>query len=65
MFLALWIGYKTVLLNKGENAMIERDDQLFLEIVHNAELRTALLGRLQELGLLDAFLRAESGTTPT
>lgn len=45
--------------------MIEREDQMFLEIVRNAELRTALLVRLQELGLLDAFLQAESETTPT
>ena len=39
------------------------EDKIFLAIVKSDELRPILLARLQSLELLDAFLRAESGTT--
>lgn len=45
--------------------MLSREDQVFLEIVHNRTIREDLLVLLREIGLLDAFLRAENGTTPT
>lgn len=39
------------------------EDKIFLAIVKSDELRPILLARLQSLGLLAAFLRAESETT--
>lgn len=45
--------------------MFTEDEMKFLELVHNEALRERLLARLTQLELLDAFLQAESGTTPT
>lgn len=42
--------------------MTEEEKQ-FLEMVHNPEIREALLERLARLGLLAAFLAAENGTS--
>lgn len=44
---------------------LSQDDQQFLQILHNPNLREALLEHLREQGLIDAFLAAESETTPT
>lgn len=48
--------------NEGQD-LAPDEDNCFLKIVHNPNLREALLARLQELKLLDAFLLAERGTT--
>ena len=46
-------------LRKSE---LTAEDRLFLNIIHDCDLREALLARLQEIELLDAFLQAESET---
>lgn len=43
--------------------MLTDEEKLFLEIVHDAELRAHLLARLEAEGLLFAFLEAESETS--
>ena len=45
--------------------MIEltENEQKFLELANNPETRQVLLERLEQLGLLSAFLAAENGTT--
>ena len=48
--------------NNGVMCM-DMDDKQFLMIAKSRELRPILLGRLQSLGLLDAFLQAENETT--
>ena len=40
------------------------DEKRFLEMVHDQELRQALLERLHRIGLLSEFLEVESETTP-
>ena len=40
-----------------------REEIRFLEMVNNEEIRPNLLARLEQLGLLAAFLSVESGTT--
>ena len=42
--------------------MNEREEQ-FLKMANDPEIRQALLARLEKLGLLSAFLRAENETT--
>lgn len=49
----------------GGAEMFTEDEMKFLELVHNETLRERLLERLKQLELLDAFLQAESETTPT
>lgn len=38
------------------------DERRFLDMVHDPEIRQDLLARLEQLGLLAAFLSAESET---
>lgn len=40
-----------------------KNEAMFLEMANDPELRPHLLDRLERLGLLSAFLLAESGTT--
>ena len=42
---------------------LTKEERDFLHMVHDPVSRQRLLGRLQDLGLLAAFLEAESGTT--
>lgn len=42
---------------------LTKEERDFLHMVHDPVSRRRLLGRLQDLGLLAAFLEAESGTT--
>lgn len=42
---------------------ITDEEKLFLELVQDPVSRKGLLDRLQDLGLLSAFLEAENGTT--
>lgn len=38
------------------------NEMMFLQMVHDPELRQVLLERLEKLGLLTSFLEAENGT---
>lgn len=42
---------------------ITDEEKMFLELVQDPVSRKGLLDRLQDLGLLSAFLEAENGTT--
>lgn len=42
--------------------ILSDEDRNFLSIVHNKNIRKALLERLRDLGELPAFLEVESGT---
>lgn len=57
--------YYHITTQEGGKYMFTEDEMKFLELVHNEALRERLLARLTQLELLDAFLQAESGTTPT
>lgn len=41
---------------------LTKQEKLFLRMVHDPDLRIVLLARLEQLGLLSAFLQAENGT---
>lgn len=41
---------------------MSENERKFLQIVHDADLRAHLLARLEDQGLLSAFLEAESET---
>ena len=43
---------------------MSESEQRFLDMVHDPDLRQALLERLAQLGLLAAFLEIESETIP-
>ena len=50
--------------NDQETKMeLNENEKKFLEIVNDPTVRARLLDRLAQLGLLAAFLEAESGTT--
>ena len=42
---------------------LTENESMFLQIANNPDVRERLLDRLAQLGLLAAFLAAESGTT--
>lgn len=42
--------------------ILSDEDRNFLSIVHNKNIRKALLERLRDLGELPAFLEVENGT---
>lgn len=42
--------------------MMNDDEKKFLAMVHDKNIRSILLDRLELLGLLSGFLEAESGT---
>ena len=42
---------------------LTEQEKLFLRMVHDPDLRRVLLERLEKLGLLSAFLQAETGTS--
>lgn len=46
----------------GKEGLLSSDEQKFLQIANNPISRQSLLVRLEKLGLLSAFLEAESGT---
>ena len=46
----------------GELYILSDEDRNFLSIVHNKNIRKALLERLRDLGELPAFLEVENGT---
>lgn len=46
----------------GELYILSDEDSNFLSIVHNKNIRKALLERLRDLGELPAFLEVENGT---
>ena len=50
---------------EGHNMELELNEmeREFLRMVHDPELRQVLLVHLEKLGLLSAFLQAESGTS--
>ncbi len=55
-----------VVSDMGTNAgigCISEDEAWFLEMTKDPVSRSDLLARLEKLGLLSAFLAAESGTT--
>ena len=43
---------------------LTESEKKFLQIVNDPAVRAHLLDRLEQLGLLAAFLEAENGTTP-
>lgn len=47
----------------GKEGLLSPDECAFLDMAHNPLSRPTLLARLEKLGLLSAFLAAESGTT--
>lgn len=46
-----------------KEGLLSPNELAFLEMAHNPLSRSNLLARLEKLGLLSAFLEAESGTT--
>jgi UTP:GlnB (protein PII) uridylyltransferase len=55
-------GQNEYIKGKEELRELSQNEILFLEIVHNPVIRPNLLDRLQDLGLLSAFLQVENGT---
>lgn len=43
--------------------MLDEKEAQFLKMANDPKLRASLLERLEQLGLLSAFLAAENGTT--
>ena len=52
----------TISVKKTDTYPLTMEEQRFLDLYHSPELRPHLLARLEKLGLLSAFLKAESGT---
>ena len=52
----------TMSIKKNDTYPITMEEQRFLDMTRSPELRPHLLARLEKLGLLSAFLKAESGT---
>lgn len=50
-------------MNQMNELYLTCDEIRFLEIANDPAIRSSLLERLEKLGLLSAFLEAESGTT--
>ena len=51
-----------LLLEKQKNGNLTEDERKFLALANTPELRANLLEHLEQLGLLSAFLAAESET---
>ena len=52
----------TISVKKTDTYPLTMEEQRFLDLYHSPELRPHLLARLEKLGLLSAFLKAEIGT---
>ena len=52
----------TISVKKTDTYPLTMEEQRFLDMARSPELRPHLLARLEKLGLLSAFLKAESGT---
>ena len=52
----------TISVKKTDIYPITMEERRFIDLYHSPELRPHLLARLEKLGLLSAFLKAESGT---
>ena len=52
----------TMRIKKPDTYPLTMEEQRFLDMTRSPELRPHLLARLEKLGLLSAFLKAESGT---
>lgn len=52
----------TMRIKKPYTYPLTMEEQRFLDMARSPELRQHLLARLEKLGLLSAFLKAESGT---
>ena len=52
----------TMSIKKTDTYPLTMEEQRFLDLCHSPELRPRLLARLEKLGLLSAFLKAEIGT---
>ena len=52
----------TMIIKKPDTYPLTMEEQRFLDMARSPELRPHLLARLEKLGLLSAFLKAESGT---
>lgn len=52
----------TMRIKKPDTYPLTMEEQRFLDMARSPELRPHLLARLEKLGLLSAFLKAESGT---
>ena len=52
----------TMSIKKTDTYPLTMEEQRFLDMTRSPELRPHLLARLEKLGLLSAFLKAESGT---
>ena len=52
----------TMRIKKPDTYPLTMEEQRFLDMARSPELRPHLLDRLEKLGLLSAFLKAESGT---
>ena len=52
----------TIRIKKPDTYPLTMEEQRFLDMARSPELRPHLLARLEKLGLLSAFLKAESGT---
>lgn len=52
----------TMSIKKTDTYPLTMEEQRFLDMARSPELRPHLLARLEKLGLLSAFLKAESGT---
>ena len=52
----------TMRIKKPYTYPLTMEEQRFLDMARSPELRPHLLARLEKLGLLSAFLKAESGT---
>lgn len=52
----------TIRIKNPDTYPLTMEEQRFLDMARSPELRPHLLDRLEKLGLLSAFLKAESGT---
>ena len=52
----------TMRIKKPDTYPLTMEEQRFLDMTRSPELRPHLLARLEKLGLLSAFLKAEIGT---
>ena len=52
----------TMKIKNPDTYPLTMEEQRFLDMARSPEIRPHLLARLEKLGLLSAFLKAESGT---
>ena len=52
----------TIRIKNPDTYPLTMEEQRFLDMTRSPELRPRLLARLEKLGLLSAFLKAEIGT---